>query len=360
MTASVMTETGDIPDPLPSHRLWLVITAWSAVAVISALILRADQAVPLRYGLESSLFWYAALGTLVWIACWLDLRYAIWKRTIPRALLIHAGIGVIALSVWAAVNVAFHRVRVGPDFWTVVFEHWMFQLLSTVMTYAASVAIGLAVQSKDRERERRQRELRLEVLTREAELTAIKAQLQPHFLFNALNSIMALVEQDPAEARRMLIRLSSLLHSVFDRLDEPEVPLERELETIRDYLEIERIRFGDRISFRIDADAAARQLPVPPFLLQPIVENAVKHGIEPHAHPGTVTVTGQLDGDRLRLSVADSGGGINGSTSGHGRGLELTRRRLATAYGNDATLRSERRQDVFTVTLDLPVASDAV
>jgi two-component system, LytTR family, sensor kinase len=357
---AAMTETVDLSDPRSSHRLWLVVAAWSAIAVVNALILRADQAVPLRFGLQSALVWAYALGTLVWIACWLDLRYEIWKRTIPRALLIHAGMGVIALAVWAAVVVAFHRVRVGPDFWRVVFQHWMFQLLSTVMTYAASVGIGLAAQSRDRERERRQRELRLEVLAREAELTAIKAQLQPHFLFNALNSIMALVEQDPPEARRMLIRLASLLHSVFDRMDEPAVPLERELETIRDYLEIERIRFGDRISFHIDADGAARQLPVPPFLLQPIVENAVKHGIEPHAHPGTVTVTGQRDGDRLRLSVADTGGGINGSTSGHGRGLELTRRRLSTAYGDDATLSTERRQDLFTVTLDLPVASDAI
>ena len=355
-----MTETVDLSDHRPTGRLWLVVAAWTAVALVTALILRADQGVPLRYGIESGLVWHYTLGALVWVTCSLNLRYGIWKHTLPRALLIHAGIGLVAITVWAAAVIVFNRLRIGPEFWSRVFEHWMFQLLSTVMTYAASVAIGLAVQSSDRERERQQRELRLEVLAREAELTAIKAQLQPHFLFNALNSIMALVEQDPAEARRMLTRLSSLLHSVFDRLDEPVVPLERELETIRDYLEIERIRFGDRISFRIEADGEVRQLPVPPFLLQPIVENAVKHGIEPHAHPGTVTITGLRDGSRLRLSVADTGGGSDGSSAGHGRGLELTRRRLSTAYGDDATIRTERRQDLFTVTLDLPVAIDAV
>jgi LytS/YehU family sensor histidine kinase len=154
----------------------------------------------------------------------------------------------------------------------------------------------------------------------------------------------------------MLTRLSSLLHSVFDRLDEPLVPLEREMETIRGYLEIERIRFGDRMTFTIDVDASARQVPVPPFLLQPIVENAVKHGIEPHARAGSVVVRGCLRDSHLRLSVSDTGPGINGTTVvSHGRGLALTRRRLQTVYGTDAaSLREERDSAGFTVTIELP------
>jgi LytS/YehU family sensor histidine kinase len=237
----------------------------------------------------------------------------------------------------------------------------MFQLLTIAMIYAAGASIGLTVQSADRERERQQREARLEVLAREAELTAIKAQLQPHFLFNSLNSILALIDDDPAEARHMLTRLSSLLHSVFDRLDEPLVPLDRELETIRDYLDIERIRFGDRMTFSIEAETAARRVPVPPFLLQPIVENAVKHGIEPYAKPGTVRVTGNVDGRRLRLSVIDSGANGNGNDpSSAGHGLALTRRRLHAVYGSDgATLRTIRTVDGCTVTLDLPLEADA-
>jgi two-component system sensor histidine kinase AlgZ len=86
----------------------------------------------------------------------------------------------------------------------------------------------------------------------------------------------------------------------------------------------------------------------------------VKHGIEPHARPGTVTIEGRLDGRRLRLSVADTGGGIDGASSGHGRGLELTRRRLAAVYGDEAALRTERRDGLFTVTIELPVEADAV
>jgi two-component system LytT family sensor kinase len=231
------------------------------------------------------------------------------------------------------------------------------------MIYAAGVGIGLAARNADRERRRQQREMQLEVLARDAELTAIKAQLQPHFLFNSLNSILALMDHDPPEARRMLTRLSALLHSVFDRLDEPLVPLDRELDTIRDYLDIESIRFGDRMTFSIDAERDARQARVPPFLLQPIVENAVKHGIEPHVRPGVVRVTGRLDGGRLQVSVADTGpGGEAPAPSAHsGRGLALTRQRLQTVYGrHTATIRTERSAEGFTVTLDLPAAGDAI
>jgi LytS/YehU family sensor histidine kinase len=232
--------------------------------------------------------------------------------------------------------------------------------MSNAMAYAAGIGLGLTVQGSDREREQQQREARLEVLAREAELTAIKAQLQPHFLFNALNSILALIEHDPPEARQMLIRLSSLLHSVFDRLDEPLVPLDRELEMIHEYLNIERIRFGDRMTFSIEAERTARDTPIPPFLLQPLVENAVKHGIEPSSRPAAVRITARLDNGRLRLSVADTGPGVNGTDPvGHGRGLALTRQRLESVYGARAfTMRAERVVGGFTVILDVPVETN--
>jgi len=343
----------------PSRRI-LAIAGWTAVVYGVALILRAQDDLPLSRALLSTAAWYYSLGVLVWLACTLDARWGIWRRSAARALVVHAAIGLVAIAVWTAFVIAWSRMTIGPAFWGIVFgDWWMFQLLTTAMVYAAGVGIGLIVQGSDREGERQAREARLEALAREAELTAIKAQLQPHFLFNALNSILALIDHDPAEARRMLTRLSSLLHSVFDRLDEPLVPLDRELETIRDYLDIERIRFGDRLTFSIDASREARAIPVPPFLLQPIVENAVKHGIEPHGRPGAVRVAGEIRGARLCLSVADTGTGMNGVSSGHGRGLTLTRRRLQTAYGPDETsLRIEQEPGGCTVRLELPVATD--
>jgi len=345
----------------PRRRIWLALAGWTGVALTFGLILRVQVGLALPDAFVSSFAWYYPLGVLVWIACGLDRRLELWRRMLARALLTRAAIGLTAVVLWAVTIVTWSRWSVGPDYWRLVFaDAWPFQLATTACIYAAGVGIGLTLQNSDRERERQQRELQLQVLARESELTAIRAQLQPHFLFNALNSILALMEHDPAGARRMLTLLASLLHSVFDRLDEPLVSLDRELETIRDYLDIERIRFGDRMTFTVDADGAAKHVPVPPFLLQPIVENAVKHGIEPCAHPGSVCVAGSLDGGRLRLSVTDSGPGIDGATLfGGGRGLALTRRRLETVYGTEvATISTNRGPDGFTVTLEIPVALD--
>jgi signal transduction histidine kinase len=351
------------PDPSERRRhvqrFLLVLSAWTAVSVIFGLILTLQVPLPLRYSFASSFAWYYSVGVVVWIACALDRRLGLWKRSLWSAVMARGAIAAAGLTLWAIFIVVWSRMTVGPNFWAAVFaDAWMFQLATTAFVYAAGVGVGLAVQNSDRAREREQRELQLQVVARDAELTAIKAQLRPHFLFNSLNSILALMEHDPAEARQMLTRLSSLLHSVFDRLDEPLVPLDRELETIRDYLDIERIRFGDRMSYTIYADVAAKAVPVPPFLLQPIVENAVKHGIEPFARQGSVRVTGQFDGNRLRVSVTDSGPGINGAgmtSQGHGRGMALTVRRLETVYGsNAATISTDRDSSGFIVTLDLP------
>jgi signal transduction histidine kinase len=358
-----MSEVVDLTDPHRPPRAWVAIAGWTSVAMVVALILSASHDLPLRTALPGAMVWYYSLGILVWWACALDGRFELWRHPRGRILLAHAIGGLVALGVWMAAMVSIARLAIGPQYWDVVFgDWWMFQLMSNAMVYAAGVGIGLMVRSADRERERERRQAQLEVLAREAELAAVKGQLRPHFLFNALNSILALIEHDPAEAKQMLMRLSSLLRSVFDRFDEPLVSLDRELETMREYLDIERMRFGDRMTFSIEVERSARQISIPPFLLQPIVENAVKHGIEPYSRPGAVRITGRLGDGRLHLSVVDTGCGVNHiEPSAHGRGLALTRQRLQSVYGagaGGARLVSERGNDGFSVTLDLPVQAD--
>jgi two-component system LytT family sensor kinase len=357
-----MAETIDLSDPPPRRRFWPVLAGWTAIAAIMALILNAQQELPFRWMLPSTMFYFYSLGILVWIAWRIHERFALWKQGPSRLLAIHTGLGIVAITIWFVVELGFNRLFVGPEFWQKVWaDSWMYQLLTTTLAYAASLGLGLTVQGFDRERERQQREAQLEVDAREAELAAIKAQLQPHFLLNSLNSILALIDHDPTKAREMVTRLASLLHSVFDRLEERLVPLERELDTIRDYLEIEHIRFGDRLRFSVEVEMDARQIAVPPFLLQPLVENAVKHGIAPHARPGEIRLTAALDGALLQVTIADTGDGFNGAgPAGPGRGLDLTRRRLDAVYGNNAaSFRTERDAGGFTIHLGLPVIPDA-
>jgi two-component system sensor histidine kinase AlgZ len=184
---------------------------------------------------------------------------------------------------------------------------------------------------------------------------ALKGQLRPHFLLNSLNSILTLIDEDPAEARRMIASLSSLLHAVFDGLDEPFVPLDRELRMVRDYLEVERIRFGDRLRFTVDADPSATGVLVPPLLLQPLVENAVRHGIEPSSAPGMLRVHAQAEHGRLQIRIANTVNGSNGR-GGTGRGLELTRLRLRTIYGEQgARFSAGVEAGGFEANVDLPM-----
>ena len=183
-----------------------------------------------------------------------------------------------------------------------------------------------------------ERSVRAESLAHQARLQALRYQLNPHFLFNTLNAISTLVvDRRNAEAGKMIARLSDFLRLTLDRPDVEEVPLSDEIEFVRRYLEIEQVRFGDRLSVKIKVDDDAWSARVPTLLLQPLVENAIRHGVAPREEGGTVMIhAAALDG-RLHLAIADDGPGMNGNGNGSGNGIGLTntRERLRQLYGGD-------------------------
>jgi signal transduction histidine kinase len=173
--------------------------------------------------------------------------------------------------------------------------------------------------------------------TAEATLAALRAQLQPHFLFNTLNSIAVLVEESPAAARRVLLRLSELLRTVLKQDPRHEVPLEEELAFIDRYLEIQKVRFEDRLDVSLEIEPAARRALVPSLVLQPLIENAIRHAIEPRVQGGRVRVRAGVRDDRLSLEVTDDGPGLEASSreqDGSGIGIANTRARLERLYGD--------------------------
>ena len=347
----------DPSGPHKRHRVWLVVAGWTTAVVIEAVALDVSAAAPFEHGFPNLIFSHTVLGLLVWRVCRAHAHLELWKRRPLHAVSVHTTVGVGAVAIWGAAEATFMRLRYGENFWQLVYaDSWTLQLLTVVLLYTAAVGLGVIVQSFDREQLRQQREAELELVARDAELTAIKSQLQPHFLLNSLNSILALVAHDPPRAKAMLERLASFLQSGFDRLDEPLVLLHRELDTVRDYLKIEQVRFEDRLRFTIEADGETEQVTVPPFLLQPLVENAVKHGIQPHTQPGEVRVTAHRQGARVHVAVSDTGSGPSASHGTSGRGLDLTRRRLRATYGDDGAsmIMSREESGGFTVSLDLP------
>ncbi len=210
------------------------------------------------------------------------------------------------------------------------------------LTYAKILAVALVIDFYRRFQQGSARAAELERQLAEARLQTLQTQLQPHFLFNTLNAIASLVRSDPGQAERMISRLGDLLRATLTRSDRLEVTLAEEWEFTRRYLEIEQVRFSDRLTVRVEIDPAVLDAQVPALLLQPLVENAIRHGIARRAEPGEIVIAGRAvqNGEALEISVSDNGAGLDsGSPAGSGVGLENTRKRLAQLYGAErATL----------------------
>jgi len=202
---------------------------------------------------------------------------------------------------------------------------------------------------------------RLQAELAEAQLHALKSQLHPHFLFNALNAVVTLTTSDPPAAKRVVILLSDLLRRALADAEVQEVPLAREIEFARSYLEIEQVRFPNRLSVEVSVDPRAEQALVPHLVLQPLVENAARHGIGPKAGPGTVRIEAGLDRGAVRLSVIDDGVGpsVAARSRGAGVGLSNVRARLGRLYGDRASLECRARPGGgFAALVRLPLRTD--
>jgi sensor histidine kinase YesM len=204
--------------------------------------------------------------------------------------------------------------------------------------------------------EQRERAVRAEAMAHAARLRALQAQLEPHFLFNTLNAISTLVvEGQNADAARMIARLSDFLRLTLETADTPEISVAEELEFVRRYLEIEQVRFGSRLRVTIDAQPEAMSGMVPALLLQPLVENAVKHGVLPSEQGGSVSVTAARSNGTLLLRVADDGPGMpKHRVAARGVGLSNTATRLRELYGNTSLFSLGSSSNGLTVTIEIP------
>jgi len=267
-------------------------------------------------------------------AVWLAHRVPIERPRRGRAAALHVVASVLfslgymlvrgAIATWQSPSATFSQ-----SFNALFFKTWHFNLL--VYWVIITVSLAFAYARKLRERELRAAEL--EKRLTEARLQALQMQLNPHFLFNTLHAISSLMHRDVEAADRMLVKLGDLLRRALDTSDTQEVTLREELEFLRSYAEIEQARFGERLKIELNIAPDTLDAFVPNLLLQPLVENAIKHGIEPHARAGRVEVRATRAGDKLNLEVRDNGGGLPNGAIVEGIGLSNTRIRLEQLYG---------------------------
>ena len=230
-------------------------------------------------------------------------------------------------------------------------------LIQCFMLYVEVAAVGHGIHYYTKYRDRDLRASRLETQLAQAQLQVLRMQLQPHFLFNTLHTISALMHTDLRSADRMLALLGDLLRESLERVGAQEVTLKQEMEFVDRYIEIERTRFRDRLSVARSVDPALLDAYVPNLILQPLVENAIRHGISRRAGGGRVEIAARRTGDRIVLSVCDDGPGVPDQAEARtGVGLVNTRGRLQQLYGAAHTfLTTNRAEGGFEVVLSFPV-----
>jgi sensor histidine kinase YesM len=309
-----------------------------------------------------------AFGTLVVLrlADRFPVEGRLWWRNLALHLLF-ATLFVVAIS--GAFQISYHFLFVNspqkPYHPMMTLQWIIYNSSENYGIYGLILLFNQVLRYYRRLREGELRASQLETQLTQAQLQALKMQLQPHFLFNTLHSISALVHRDPETADRMIARLGDFLRLTLENSGAQEVSLQKELEFLRCYLDIERVRFQDRLTTSLDVEPRALDTPVPNLILQPIVENALRHGVAQRSAPGRVEISAKRENGSLRIQVRDNGPGLSAITKANGKireglGLSNTRARLAQLYGAAHRFELSNAPDGgLVVTLEIPAAQDA-
>jgi two-component sensor histidine kinase len=348
---------------LGSGGLWgILATAWLAYLALYVSAAMGEAGMTLRSSLGLALVNTAppALAGMVVALRRRDLLRPEWS--LGRTVLVHVAVGLVFAFVSAAViSTAMVFVR-----WTEPMPGggkgvaFAYRMVNGAFLYTILAGFLMWAESIRRVHESMSVAAREAMLRAQAEAKALRAQFNPHFVFNTLHSLMLLVRSDPAAAERAIEDVATLIRhaSVLQRQDVDLVPLSKELEVARRYLALEQLRLEDRLRVAWSVETEPADATVPPFALHTLVENAIKHGLEPRAEGGTVSIRAAVEGASLVLTVADDGEGADPEAVALARdhGLHLLGRRLASLYGDQASLSWRTAPgEGFTATVRLPV-----
>lgn len=315
-----------------AKRLWLLgFLIWTVLGLLSAAQNAAwraylDRPIPWGVLLPNSLGDWLTCGMFTPAFYWMVRRFPIrgerWWMRLPVHLAGSIAFTLLKVSVWTPL---FNLLN--PTETRTVSQMLFSGFYADMLAYWAAVGVIHAIEYYRESGERQLEATRLA-------LENLRAQLQPHFLFNTLQSISTLIHRDPAAADRMLTDLSDLLRLSLRSTASQEVPLREELAFLDRYLDIMRVRFGDRLVIAVEADGEVREALVPSLVLQPIVENAITHGMADRPDIGHVAVRARRNGGSLQLEVSDDGPGFGAARPTNGIGLTNTRERIARLYGD--------------------------
>jgi two-component system LytT family sensor kinase len=354
---------------VPALPLFVIATAFGVSSAMQAYSIRVleDGSSSFRALLPllglNLVYWYipALLAPTIMAVA---VRYRLGRTPWPTQVAVHLG-GVLAYSLvhisvlLAARWLLFQEDRPAtyPTFWNYARLTYLMQLDFLLMTYLSLVGLAHALAYRRELEWRALDAAHLETRLVEAQLQALQRQLHPHFLFNTLNTISGLMRTNLDAADQMIDRLGDLLRMTLHSSGTQEVALKRELDVLQKYLEIEQTRFGNRLRVSTHIDPETLDARVPNLLLQPLVENAVRHGIAPHLRPGSIAIHAAREGSRLKIDIVDSGAGLPPDrlmALNRGVGLDNTRARLEHLYPSQHRFAFSNLDDGFCVTVVIP------
>ncbi|MEN8250660.1 MAG: sensor histidine kinase [Bacteroidota bacterium] len=308
------------------------------------------------------------LSLSITFLAFLSWKYSSWifKYSVPVQVIGH----IVGLVLWfyTVASISYFIEYYIDGFRTIdewkefILEQFGSKSLLYNLEYVTAIAVFYILKYVDTITEKENEKATLAIVNNEMQMSLLKSQINPHFLFNTLNSISTLMNVDKDKARHMMNKLSDVLRYALDSNNDLEVPLNDELTFIRNYINIQQVRFGDRLKYKENIDEECLSLLIPPMVLQPLVENSVKHGITPKEEGGTITIDIKKNNSKVTFRVSDNGVGLGNKshfeTNNSGVGLVNSDMRLQNMYGKDSKLRVMADDSGFTVDFNIPAYDD--
>ncbi|HAA16119.1 MAG TPA: hypothetical protein DCE41_32195 [Cytophagales bacterium] len=346
-------------NPIAQNRTYrtVYLLSWVAVAAVHALAIRWTMALAWSDALLEALT-FSALFALVGLVIWYIVRFSgIGVNNVWYMILTHGVAATLLVGAWLFVGVFLLRVfhQQGVSFTNVVDEDTGWRAAQGAIYYVVVTLNYYLLLYSESYREKQLAEIEMRTLLKESELTMLKAQLNPHFIFNSLNSISMLTLTRPEDAHEMVVKLSTFLRHTIGNAETDLVTLHKEIDTMRLYLDIEKSRFGDKLLVEIlGIEEISEKVMVPNMILQPLVENAIKYGVYEALEQSTITVATQMEERMLMVTITNGCEEKPTRPPGKGIGLQNVRRRLQYLYERPDLLDTRQEGTQFTVTLHIP------
>lgn len=331
---------------------WLGV--WTFIMIVQFLTLYFSAGYSFSFSLADSLI-SGITYIFISLGLWFAIRFGIHKKRKPLSLILNNLLLYVATAtIWTGTSITFISI-INYEFGLLYTETiLLYRIPASLLFYISTVVIYYAISFYETLQIKQAQEMQLKTLVREAQLNELRSQLHPHFLFNSLNSINSLTISNPQKAGEMLIKLSEFLRYSLSRKGHSMATFEKELHHIRLYLDIEKVRFGKRLDFICEVENIPENWPLPLMLLQPLIENCVKHGVYHSTETITIHLKAEVSNNVLTITITNNFDPEAITVKGTGTGLINVRDRLRLVYGTTSHLETQQTENTFTVLIHIP------